>query len=154
MPTLHKYLHVIVFIFLLAHVAMLNLGPLAVGWPIAIHSGQPNWIVDPIVRTVVNILPCMMVLSLCMIPFSYDSKRSFSVSSILVLTVAVSISLLILTPAYLKTYQTGEHLLIIVTTAFAVNGLLVRLLQVLSDNIDLPQWKKPDESNGNELDFD
>jgi len=89
-----------------------------------------------------------------MIPFAYDSKRSFSVGSILFLTIAASIRFFILRPDYLANYQPGEYLLIMVPTVLAVNGIMTWLIRIASNNIELGDWKKPAKSEGNELDFD
>jgi len=155
MPTLHKYLHVIVFAILLILMAVLNFGPYAVGWPFpfADNRGSP-WILKAIVHLVVNCIPCMMIMSLCMVPFAYDSKRSFSVGTTLLFTTSASLGFLILTPKYLANFQTGDHLLIIVLTALAMNGLMTWPIQLLRKYVELPQWRKPERSKGNELDFD
>lgn len=155
MPTLHKYLHVIVFLVLIVWIAVLNVGPFAVGWPFpfADNRGFP-WLYKAILHSIVNIVPCTLILSLCMVPFAYDSKRSFSVGNIMMFTTAACIGFLLLKPSYLANYQAGDHLFIVLLTAFAMNGILTWLVSVVSPYVDFPDWRKPERSKGHELDLD
>lgn len=156
MPTLHKHLHIIVFVIFLILIAVLNAGPYAVGWPIPLTGNRvASWFAKAIVQSIVNTFPCIMILSLCMVPFAYDSKRSFSLGTFLQFTTAACFGFLILTPGYLGNYQPGDHLLIIVLTAMAMNGLLAWPIELLKNYVELPQWRTPERAkNGDPLDFD
>jgi len=87
-------------------------------------------------------------------PFAYDSKRSFSVGSILLFTTAASLGFLILTKQYLANYQIGDQLLIIALTALAMNGILTSPIRIISKYVEFPQRRKPNKTDQNEFDFD
>ena len=153
MPTLQKNFHIIAFAFLLILLTFLQFGPFSIGWPISLGNGRGYHFLQSVARFLVNAVPCMMILSLCMIPFGYDAKRTFSIGSLLLLTFSASMSFLILTPGYLENYQSGERLLVVFLTSLAINGLLNVVWSWLSKNVDLPDWRKRKPRERNELDF-
>ena len=147
MPTLHKYFHVIVFFILLIFVVFLQLGPFSIGWPIPLGIDAPNvdWFYEGLahglVRLLVNLFPCVLILSLCMIPFGYDAERTLSITSLLLLTVAASLCFLILSPTYVDKYHPGEHALFYFLTTMALNGVLHWVSAVVRNNVQLPDWR-------------
>jgi hypothetical protein len=146
MPTLHKHFHVIVFFILVIFVVFLQLGPFSIGWPIQLQATAPNqhWLNHlffGLVRLLVNLVPCVLILSLCMLPFGYDSERTLSIASLLVLTMAASLCFVLLPPGYVEKYHPGEHVLFYFLTTMALNGVFQRVYALVRNNVELPEWK-------------
>ncbi len=136
MPTLDKYFHVIVFAILAFLTIFLQLGPHSKGYPIPV-----DWDISRIVtlRIMINGIPALCILSICMIPFGYDTTRKLSIASLMFLTLATCLTTAILTPVYLNNYHAGEHAIIIAVSSLALNGVVHYLRGVVENNVQLPQ---------------
>ena len=85
-----------------------------------------------------------------LMPFSFDDRRSLSISSLLVLTVAGGLSMYLLPRTYAERYHLIDQGLLYFLTIMAFNGVLFRSWLFIRDNVELPQLI--DRSDSEDLD--